>query len=249
MGVVAGLAFDKIASAYDALWTTSTVGQLQRAAVWHRVDPLLKRGETVLDLGCGTGEDALHMMARGVRVRGIDASREMVRVARARGVNAQHLAIESLTEMHGPFDGTLSNFGALNCVPDLEFVTASLGRLIRPGGFLAICVMGCCCAWELSYFLRRGEAKKAFRRWHREGTVESLGVRLTYPSVRHLRRIFRPQFKLTGRYGIGLCVPPSYVNQLSETTLALLSRIDVRIAACPVIRALSDHQLLLFERI
>ncbi len=52
---VAGAAFDRIASRYDELWTCSPVGRLQREAVWRRLDKLFNDGNTLLDLGCGTG--------------------------------------------------------------------------------------------------------------------------------------------------------------------------------------------------
>jgi len=263
MSAVAGLAFDQLATEYDALWTTSAIGRLQRAAVWNRIDALVKPGDRVFDLGCGTGEDALHMMERGAVVYGIDASREMVRVARARGINAQHLTIESLesgigtrtssgTELESAtsqFDGAISNFGALNCVTDLEGVANALGRLIRSGGYLAICLMGATCAWETGHFLLRGEARKAFRRWRRGGTLSTLGIRVTYPKVRQVHRAFQPWFKRASCCGIGLCVPPSYIGQLRQTTLVRLARIDAAIAWWPMLRALSDHQLHVFERI
>ena len=54
-------AFDRLAPRYDQLWTRSTVGHLQREAVWRHLAPLFKPGQTALDLGCGTGEDALHL--------------------------------------------------------------------------------------------------------------------------------------------------------------------------------------------
>ena len=66
---IAGAAFNRIAPQYDELWTYSSVGRLQRDTVWRRLDKLFNDGETLLDLGCGTGEDALHFMRRGMSVR------------------------------------------------------------------------------------------------------------------------------------------------------------------------------------
>ena len=249
MGTLASAAFDRIAEDYDEIWTRSTIGQLQRAAVWRYVDPWVKAGDKLLDIGCGTGEDALHFTQRGAQVEGIDASLNMVRMARTRGVQARRLAIESLCELSGTFDGIISNFGALNCVHDLKSVASALGRLIRPGGYLAICVMGACCAWETIHFFRRGDFQNAFRRWRRENIRSALGVPVAYRSVNQFRRAFRDQFKLTTWHGIGICVPPSYVNGLSEALLAQLGELDARINSWPLLRALSDHRLILFERL
>lgn len=249
MVTVAGAAFDRIAPEYDEIWTRSAVGQLQRAAVWRHLDPLLKAGDRILDLGCGTGEDALHFIERGTEVDAIDASEEMVRIARARGVNARQLAIEALSGLTGQFDGIVSNFGALNCVRDLERLSPALGRIIRPGGYLAICVMGACCAWETAYFLLRGHFKKAFRRWKRADVQTAMGVCVAYRSVSQICRALRGNFRLTSWYGIGICVPPSYIKTVPEKMLATLGNLDVQLSTWPLLRALSDHRLLLFERL
>ena len=71
----------------------------KREAVWREIDPLFRAGETVLDLGCGTGADAVHLMADGVQVYGTDASAEMVRIARRKGVDAYRFPIESLAQL------------------------------------------------------------------------------------------------------------------------------------------------------
>jgi SAM-dependent methyltransferase len=113
-------AFDRMAAQYDRVWTHSSIGQLQREAVWRSIGPLFMPGLAALDLGCGTGEDGLAMMRAGLQVRGIDASPEMVRIARERGVDAEVLAIENCGRLDGSYDVVLSNFGALNCVKDLE---------------------------------------------------------------------------------------------------------------------------------
>jgi SAM-dependent methyltransferase len=247
--VPAGAAFDKLAERYDALWSESAIGRQQRAAVWQWLDPLFHTGDRVLDIGCGTGVDASHLIERGIRVFAIDASTEMVRLARARGVDAHHLAAEALIDITGEFHGAISNFGTLNCVPDLKGVAQALGRLIRSGGHAAICLAGCCCAWETAHYVLRRRFAKAFRRWNRGGSEASLGVHVVYPSVRDLVRQFRQHFRLIRWYGIGLCVPPSYIEGISAGTMAWLVAVDRRLAHRPVFRALADHRLFVFQRV
>jgi ubiquinone/menaquinone biosynthesis C-methylase UbiE len=242
----AGAAFDALAARYDSLWSDTAIGLSQRQAVWRHADPLFHPGQRILDLGCGAGTDAVHYMARGVQIHAIDASAEMVRLAAARGVDARHLAIENLSTLTGGFDGALSNFGALNCVARLEPVAAELGRLIRPSGWLAVCAMGRTCAWEVCHYLRGRQPSKAFRRWNPRGIPSSIGIHVTYPSVRQLTRAFRRQFRLVRWCGIGLFVPPSYVR-VSGT--ARLESLDRHLAHLPLARALADHRLLVWQRL
>src|SRR5437667_9246368 len=103
-------AFDNLAPRYDELWTNSSIGRLQRAAVWKEIDPLVRRGDHILDIGCGTGEDARHLMDGGVRVTAIDESPEMVRIACQRGVDARTVAIEDIHHLSPTFDGAISDF-------------------------------------------------------------------------------------------------------------------------------------------
>ena len=60
--------FDLLAADYDRTWTNSGAGRLQRDAVWRHLLPLFHSGDWVLDLGCGTGEDAQHLSRLGIRV-------------------------------------------------------------------------------------------------------------------------------------------------------------------------------------
>jgi ubiquinone/menaquinone biosynthesis C-methylase UbiE len=240
-------AFDRIASEYDQLWTRSTVGYLQREAVWRHIGDLFKAGQTALDIGCGTGEDALRLMRAGLRVRAIDASGEMVRIARDRGVDAEILWIEDCRVLDQHFDAVLSNFGALNCVEDLDSLREPLARMVRPGGYLAICLLGRFCVWETAWALLHRQPSKAFRRW-RKSVMSSLGVRVFYPSRKRLEAAFRPRFTLVSWFGIGLCVPPSYVTGLSTGVLQKLDAFDRRVAHWPVLRGWSDHRLFVFVR-
>jgi SAM-dependent methyltransferase len=241
-------AFDTLAARYDELWSRSPVGLHQRRAVWRHIDPLFEPGETILDIGCGTGEDALHFIDAGLEVRAVDVSPEMVSIARAKGVHAIVMAVEDLDGMRGQFDGVISNFGVLNCVAGLNTIGRSLARLIRPGGYLAISILGPLCLWETAWYLLHGRPRKAFRRWKGEHYSSSLGIRVSYPTLKQLQEELRPHFELDRWCGIGLAVPPSYVGGFSPKSVGLLSSIDRRSAHLPVLRALADHRLLLFVR-
>jgi len=240
-------AFDEIAARYDDLWTRSTVGCLQREAVWRRIGRLFSAGQSVLDLGCGTGEDALRLMRAGVRVRAIDASPEMVRIARRRGVDAETVRAEECGLLCDRFDGIISNFGALNCVEDLGSLRDPLAGLISPGGHLAVCILGRFCAWELVWNLLRRDQAKALRRFGKSAP-SSLGVRVFYPSAEDLISALRPAFALLDWRGVGLCVPPSYVTPLPDRLLEKLDAWDRRIAHWPLLRGCADHRLFVFAR-
>jgi|SRR5579871_604256 len=177
--------FDKIAATYDATWTNSKKGRLQRDIVWGEIDSLFQPREGVLDLGCGTGEDALHLMGKGVWVHAIDASAEMVRIARRRGVNAEVLRVEKITQLATVYDGALSNFGALNCVANLAHTGEQLARLLRAGAKLAICIMPPLCWPEV--------LRLNFRRWREHNSWH--GQPVYYPSRREVLRAF-PEFRL-----------------------------------------------------
>jgi SAM-dependent methyltransferase len=246
--VTAPAAFDTLAARYDELWTRSPVGLCQRRAVWRHIDPLFQSGEAVLDIGCGTGEDALHLMEAGLKVRAIDASPEMIRIARARGVDATVMPVEDLDRMKSRFHGAISNFGVLNCVASLNPISYSLAHLIRPGGCLAICLVGRFCLWETAWYLLQGRPRKAFRRWQGESNSSSLGIRVSYPSVERLQNALRPHFALVRWSGIGLAVPPSYVSGFAPNIVHLFSSIDRRLAHLPFLRMLADHRLFVFVR-
>jgi ubiquinone/menaquinone biosynthesis C-methylase UbiE len=246
-GVATG--FDQLARHYDTLWNNTAIGMSQRRAVWRWIDPLFRRGDWIFDFGCGTGEDAIHFQRRGIEVYAIDTSAEMVRLAQARGVNAHQKTIDRISGIGRKFDGVISNFGVLNCVGQPHNVARTLSRLVRSGGKVAICVMGPCCLWEVCYFLWRGKLRKALRRFTGTKVSSSIGVDIRYPSNQQWMEAFGQEFSLVNWYGIGLCVPPSYVCELSDPVVLRLSEMDRHIAHWPGLRALADHRLFIFERL
>jgi SAM-dependent methyltransferase len=239
--------FDALAPLYDQLWTTSAVGDVQRRAVWTLIDPLFESGSSVLDLGCGTGADAIHLQRAGVHVYGIDSSPEMIRTARGKGVNAHVCSLENIGDLRGPFDGAISNFGALNCICSLPSVARDLARIVRSGGFVALCFLGRICLWEIGYHLFRGNFRKGRRRLSGYAR-SSFGTDVFYPTRRLILQAFQKDFVLCANCGVGLTVPPSYVRWFGRKTLESLGTLDEKLAGFPLFRSVADHQLYIWRR-
>jgi ubiquinone/menaquinone biosynthesis C-methylase UbiE len=256
--------FDSIADSYDDAFTFSAIGLAQRGSVWRKLEKSYCSGDRVLEVGCGTGIDACHLARRGVHVLACDSSSQMIAVANRR-VKKEGLQefVETIVlraeEMGGlaaqrPFDGAFSNFGALNCIPDLPELAANLARMVKPGGKILLCYLGDCCLWEMAWYLASARPRKAFRRFLRYNearVADGTPLQVYYPSVRAVKRAFAPEFSLKCRRGVGVLVPPSYLERWASHFPGLLRAAgwgDSWLGSCPGIRRLADHILLEFER-
>jgi SAM-dependent methyltransferase len=249
--------FDVLAPDYDAQFTRTLVGSLLRHATWRWLDRAFGAGQRVLELNCGTGDDALHLASRGVRVLATDASPAMVDIARGKVaaanaglVEVRRLEIEHLEQLSGTWDGAFSNFGGLNCVADLHGAADAMARLVKPSGRVVLCVMGPVVPWEWVWFLGRLDARSAFRRLAPGGTTWR-GITVRYPSVGATRRAFAPHFRLRRVGGLGVLVPPPYADGWARRHPELVQRLnrwERRIEAWPLVPRLGDHYLMELER-
>jgi hypothetical protein len=182
-------------------------------------------------------------------------SRKAIEAPRA-CVDFRLLPTEQLNQLpREQFDGAFSDFGGLNCVEDLNTVAAELAKILKPGTPLVLCLANRLCVWEMLWYGLRGDRAKAFRRLRRDGIDASLGsacVHVWYPSARELARTFAPWFRLKSHKGIGVFVPPSYLEHWARrhtSSLRICEKIDGAIAEWSLLRGLGDHVLLHFERI
>lgn len=135
-------AFDSVAADYDGPRGNNALIQRMRTTLWDTVATELPVGSRLVDLGCGTGLDAGEFASRGYSVLATDWSPAMVARTRERAarqgleerLTAAHVGIQQLERLEGEFDGMYSNFGPLNCAPDLPAVAAECARLLRPDG-------------------------------------------------------------------------------------------------------------------
>ncbi len=257
-------AFDAIAADFDRRFGAWLSVAAQRRAVRAALLAAFPRDARVLEIGGGTGEDAVWLADRGRRVLLTDPAPAMVAVAgeklrrfgaraAARVASAERLdavAIEDARFDDGAgtlFDGAFSNFAALNCVSDLAPVARGTARLLRPGAPALLVFFGTMPPGEVVVQLARGEPRAAVRRLSRGAMPARVGGRdfsVRYHRRRDVAEAFAPWFRLERATGVGVFVPPSGAEPWISShprLLGVLERLDR--ATAGLLAPLGDHVL------
>lgn len=254
--------FDAFAPSYDDDFSQTRLGQMLRGRVWGVLEQCFQPGDHVLELACGTGEDALWLARRGVAVTATDGSAEMVRVSRAKAVKAGLETLVSVRQLSlqeigagendlPQFDGVLSNFGGLNTIGEWRLLAQSLGQLVKPGGKVVLVPMGPVCFWEMGWYGLHGRFREAFRRFGKvsEAKIGASTIPIWYPSARQLRKDFVPWFRHLETRSLGLWLPPSYLDHLVNRWPSLFSRLNRFEAKTARLTAgWGDHYIICLEK-
>ncbi|MFN0173544.1 MAG: class I SAM-dependent methyltransferase [Saprospiraceae bacterium] len=246
-----GSEFDAVAGEYDATFSRTAVGMLLRQRVWA----LLSDGVTqshpvtsVLELNCGTGEDAIWLVNQGFQVLATDASPKMVAIAKAKIERAgltekasfrvcSFAEIEQLPERD--FDLIFSNFGGLNCVSPEELgrLGAVFAQKLKPGGIFIAVVMSRFCWWEILYFLLKLKPREAFRRFSKKPVEARLDTQTTISTWYYSPAEFQKHLQFNEMRSIvqpiGFWLPPSYLNPFFDkrpSLLCFLNFLEMRFA-------------------
>lgn len=264
-------AFDKIAPQYDVEFTQTPLARLLREAVWARLGQHFQAGMHVLELGCGTGEDAIWLAKNGVRVTATDIAPAMLNVTRQKaeqfGVanRIETMVLDAAAPRSGVmsarngsrtrmYDGAYSNFGALNCVKDLQPITRALSDWVKPRGKMVLVFINRRCAWEIGWHMLHLKPRVAFRRLRRGGVDAWVGqsvVHAWYPSIGQIERAFAAGFKVARVIGLGVFLPPSYLEDVIASRPRLfraLARLERRTSTAFLLSRFADHVIVEFER-
>lgn len=259
-------AFDPLATTYDEAFTYSPIAQYLRAQVHARLNHHFQAGDHVLELGCGTGEDALYLASRGIHVTATDVSDQMLDVTRAKTADNPLVTTAKLDLRNLPssdyqlpttsYSGVYSNFGPLNCLDDWRPLAAWLGERVKPGGVVGLGVMSPICLWEIGWHGLHGDLRTATRRWRKTTTFQpddsTAPIPIQYPSIRRLTRDFAPHFRRVHVQGIGLFLPPSDAFGVIEKRPRLMQRLmnlERRFTKFSQLAIFADHYWIEFERI
>jgi trans-aconitate methyltransferase len=253
--------FDIHAQNYDAVFTHSSIGKAQRDCVYQY---LAKELDTinhlnVLELNCGTGEDANYFHQKGHQVIATDISEEMLTVAKEKHpeIRFQALDITTITSttFDQKFDVIFSNFGGLNCVsePQLHDFLKTSETLLADHGKLIMVIMPKNTLWERFYFMLKFQFQKAFRRNTKEAVyahVEGVQVPTWYYNPKDITAFAKAYTKPIGVKPIGIAIPPSYLEPYFKNKprfMKLLITLESWFQH-PFWATYADHFLISFEK-
>jgi SAM-dependent methyltransferase len=257
-------AFDSVAVDYGRSNSDNPILCAMRSRVLAEVSRRVMRGGRILDLGCGPGVDDESLAREGYRVTAIDWSPHMVGQARTRMTAAglservaiQHLGIHQLDRLPGEvFDAAFSNFGPLNCVPDLPAAAIEIAARLPPGGLLIASVIGRICPWEIALYTSRGNWNRARIRFAADPVGVPLNgqtVWMRYYAPEQFAQVFAAAgFVRVELRGLGVFAPPPYLEAFAKRhplVTGTLTRVDDFVGGWPLFRSWGDHFLIVMKR-
>src|SRR5687768_8117719 len=261
-----GHLFSRYAPLYDAEERRNPVARWTRARNIAHLKAVFSPGAFLLEIGCGTGTEAMALARAGRSIIATDDAPGMIeqvrlKVAAESGADAiprvqpillPAARLHELTASYGHmgFDGVYSSFGPLNCEPDLPRVFDSIAALVRPGGMVVISLLGRYCLWETAWHLAHGDGHRAFRRWSgiAQGTVQAEWaadtIEVHYWSSAEINSIFERSFKLVERASLPWILPPQYLGGIfrgRSRLFKLLASVERITAQCFPANLVGDH--------
>ncbi|HSZ71671.1 MAG TPA: class I SAM-dependent methyltransferase [Cytophagaceae bacterium] len=214
-------AFSNQSADYDEEDKKNPVLHWMRTFVYKHLSEYLQPNSNILELNAGTGIDAFYFASQGHRVHATDLSDGMVQKIqekiqrhdldqRLTGQQCSYTALQNIDA--DAFDLVFSNFGGLNCIPDLKAVTQHLPRLLKTGGYITWVIMPPVCPWELGLLLK-GNFKKALRRLSKNGSLAHLEgeyFQTYYFTPADVMRALGKDFKKVSLRGLASFSPPPH---------------------------------------
>ncbi len=248
-------AFSAQAPLFDSYEKTNIILRWMRKQVYDHEEEFLSPGDSIFELNAGTGIDAVHFAQEGHSVFAIDIAEGMIAELEKK-VNGLRMAERisyarcSFTELHSlparRFDHVFSNFGGLNCIPDLAIVAEQLPAFLKSGATVTLVIMPRVCPWELLHILS-GNPDLAFRRLSKNGAaahIEGYQFLSHYFSPEEVVLKFGNKFALAKLRGLASLSPPPYMAPFAAKhpdLYSMLTKLDEKLSTLPPFNKWADH--------
>jgi ubiquinone/menaquinone biosynthesis C-methylase UbiE len=167
-----------------------------------------RRGEVILDIGCGNARDILPMLGAGATIVGVDLSQGMIEQARldlaAAGHHGVRLEVGDATRL----DFGAATFDKVVCseviehIPDADSAMREVQRVLKPGGLLVLSTPNRRSWYGFDRFvlftrLFRRTWNHPFDNWRNRRQLDGLLVRNGFEVSRASTVCYLPGFLLT----------------------------------------------------
>ena len=220
-------AFDSASEEYDFTISHNYINTWIRKRSIAELLEVSKPEDTLVEIGCGTGAEAVEIAKHVSRIIATDISSKMLEIL-SKKILARRLSgkivplqiraseikqIAGLADL-GQVQVAYSFNGALNCEPDLEQFGHSLSSVLAPGGYFVCSVRNSFCLGEaLSHaavlqFDRMAPRKK-------QPIMVSVGgmdIPAFYYQPKAFTRFFTSRFRVRKIIGLPAFLPPAYLS-------------------------------------
>ncbi len=257
--------WDFLSNEYDDYNESRIVFSYMRNVSLSYLKKFYSKGMSILELGCGTGDEAIHLAKCGIKVFGTDISNEMIKksIKKAEIENLiescrfECLPIERISSINEVFDGVYSSFGGLNCIKSLESFAQDIEQLIKTGGYLIISVMNRVSIAENILYSMILKFKTAFRRINKKpliikvaGTPFSFECR--YYTPKKFFSYFGKNFELIEYRALPLFLIPAKPVELfffkHSQLFNFIIKLDNFFSKLPFFKSLGDHFLIILKK-
>jgi ubiquinone/menaquinone biosynthesis C-methylase UbiE len=259
-------AFDSASEEYDYTISHNYINSWIRKRSMNQLYRIAHDGDVLLEIGCGTGAEAVQVSEH---VRGIvatDISEKMIdllkRKISARKLNhkiitarARASEIESIKDLlpDGAVRVAYSFNGALNCEPDMDRVPVELSKVIQTKGYFLCSIRNTLCLPEALAHSLVLQFDKTNTRKDQPVMVSVGGMDIPsyYYSPGRFARFFRSHFRVKKMIGLPAFLPPAYLNGYYLRTgraRAILEKMEFVLGGRFPFNRFGDQTLFVFQR-
>lgn len=251
-------AYDRVGPQIEEVALRNPINAWMRAVAREEIARVMPTGASLIEIGCGSGADAVFFAGQGYRVTALDISPRMVEsavaMARRSGFEGRVTVLEGrLIDVgpelsrrgQAPFAGAYANY-SLAYEESLNEIGAALYPLLRPGAPFVFTLPNRLCLTEMLIDLARGRTRGSLDRIRGSLPVEVRGerLRLRAYSPREVQRLLSGRFTLRRARGVPVFMPPPGLFQPRVRTLCeLLKHADRALSASFPWNLLGDSAL------
>lgn len=259
-------AFDSASEEYDFTIGRNFINSWIRDRSIEELLSLTRRDDVLLEIGCGTGTEAIEISRHVAGVVATDISLGMISLLRlkiaARGlgglIRTAQLGAAEISDAAKYLPGgkarvAYSFNGALNCEPRIAEVPGRLASVVPEGGYFVCSIRNSLCMTEAVVHAAALQFDRMAPRKKQPIMVSVGGTDIPsyYYSPKRFAKLFTPWFRVTKIIGLPAILPPAYLSDIyfrARRVLSFAERAEVAMASTFPFNRFGDQTLLVFRR-